>query len=136
MAEAPPVVAIINTSADIIDMLRIALERAGILSVTAFTTEIREGSVDLERFVNQHQPKVILYDIAPPYDANWMLFQHVRAMPVMAGRFFVLTATNATHVERLAGSDHRIYEIVGKPLDLDQIVQATREALRARPTRD
>lgn len=129
------VVAIINSTPDIVDMLRISCQRAGIVTVTALSFEIRDGAVDLEAFVRQHQPKVIVYDIAPPYDANWLLFQHTRQMPFMAGRYFVLTSTNKRHLESLAGPDHQIYEIVGKPLDLDEIVQAVREALRARPTR-
>ncbi len=129
------VVAVINSTTDIVDMLRTALEAAGLTVVSALTTDVREGRVDLDRFVTQHQPRVLLYDIAPPYEPNWRLFQHVAEMPVMAGRQFVLTSTNPRHVEQLAGPHQHVYEVVGKPVDLDQIVQAVREALKARPTR-
>jgi DNA-binding NtrC family response regulator len=133
--DATPVVAVINSTDDIVDMLRTALERAGITAVSALTVELREGRVDLERFITQHQPRVILYDIAPPYDANWRLFQHLAQMPVMQGRQFVITSTNPRHVESLSAPQHHVYEIVGKAEDLGQIVQAVREALKARPSR-
>ena len=116
-------------------MLRIAIEQAGFVVVSALTFEIREGAVDLEQLIKQHQPRVIVYDIAPPYEANWNLFMHMSALPVMQDRQFVVTSTNAHHVERLAGPQHHIYEILGKPFDLGQIVQAVKEATRARPTR-
>ena len=135
MTDNPPVVAVINSTPDIVDMLRIAIEQAGFVVVTALTFEVREGSVDIERFIAQHQPRVIVYDIAPPYEPNWKLFQHTAAMPVMRGRQFVLTSTNVRHVEKIAGPQHHVYEIIGKPVDLDQIVQAVKEASRARPTR-
>jgi CheY-like chemotaxis protein len=136
MPETPPVVAVINTSPDVVDMLRLTLEHAGIVVVSAMTWEIREGEVDLERFVAQHRPRVVVYDIAPPYENNWLLFQHIRAMPVMRDVQFVITSTNAQQVERFArGDGHRIYEIVGKPFDLGEIVDAVREALKARPVR-
>jgi CheY-like chemotaxis protein len=135
MKNRPPTVMIINTSPDVVDMLRAVLERAGIVVVSAMTHEIREGAVDLDRFVVQHAPKVVIYDIAPPYDANWQLFLHIRRMPAMKDRYFILTSTNATQVRKLSGLDREIYEVVGRPLDLDAIVQATREALKARPTR-
>lgn len=128
-------VAVINSTSDIVDMLRIALEQAGMVVVTALTPEIREGAVDIEHLVSQHQPRVIVYDIAPPYEPNWHLFQHIAAMPVMQGRQFVVTSTNPRHVEGFAGPQQHVYEIVGKPFDLGQVVQAVKEALRARPTR-
>lgn len=134
MAIRPDVAAVINTSPDIVNMLRMHLQRAGIVTVSAFTYDIRDGKVDLQAFMSQHEPKAIVYDIAPPYDANWQLFQHTRKMPFMSDRFFVLTTTNKRQVERLAGPDSHIYEIVGKPMDLDEIVLAVREALKARPT--
>jgi CheY-like chemotaxis protein len=136
MHEPRDVVAVINTSPDVVDMLRLTMEHAGIVAVSAMTWQIREGEVDLERFIAQHRPKVVLYDIAPPYDNNWMLFEHIRSMPVMAGVHFVVTTTNARHVEQLAkGSADRIYEVIGKPFDLGEIVTAVKEALRARPVR-
>ena len=129
------VAVVLNTSADVIDLLRRALEQAGIVTFTAFTHEIRDGGVDFDAFIGQHDPNVIVYDIAPPYDANLKLFQHLSSRPVVGGRQFVITATNATHVERLVGKDHRVYEVVGKPADLGQITRAVKEAGRARPTR-
>jgi DNA-binding NtrC family response regulator len=132
---APPVALVINTSPDVVDMLRVALERAGVVVVSTLTHQLRDGEVDVERFVEQHQPGVVVYDIAPPYDANFQLFEHMRRMPVMAGRQFVITSTNARQVEKLVSSSTAVYEVVGKPYDIDQIVMATREALKARPTR-
>jgi hypothetical protein len=41
-------------------------------------------------------------DIAPPYDANWMLFKHIRSPDDMRDRKIVLTSMNKKHVERLA----------------------------------
>ena len=135
METKAPVVAVINSTPDIVDMLRIVIEQAGFVVVTALTFEVREGNIDIDRLVAQHDPRVIVYDIAPPYEANWNLFQHIAAMPAMGGRQFVLTSTNVTHVEKIAGTKQHIYEIIGKPFDLDQVVQAVKEASRARPTR-
>ena len=127
------VVAIINTSPDVVQMLRTATELTGCVVITAFTHEIRDGVIDIERFIRQHQPKVIVYDIAPPYDANWRLFEHLRDLEVMDNRVFVLTSVNPRHVEKLAGPDRKVFEVVGKPLDLDLIVDAVRQALNSRP---
>jgi DNA-binding NtrC family response regulator len=131
----PPVVAVINSTPDIVDMLRVTLEQAGFVVVTTQTHEIRDGHVEVEQFIGQHDPRVIVYDVAPPYEPNWQLFQHLAAMPVMQGRQFVVTSTNRRHVEGLAAPQHHVYEIVGKPFDLGQLVQAVKEAVRARPTR-
>jgi len=135
MTSEPTVAAVFNTSRDIVDLLRHALEPAGIVTVSAMTHEIRDGAVDVSAFLAAHGPDVVVYDIAPPYDANWRLFQHVCRLPAMRDRPIVLTAVNRRHVEHLAGSNTRIYEVVGKPLDLDEIVTAVRHAARSRPTR-
>ena len=129
------VVVIINTSPDTIELLRGPLQRAGMVVLSAYTFDVRDGRVDIVAFIEQHGPKVVVYDIAPPYEDNWRLFQHVRGFDVMRGVQFVITSPNPSHVEKLAGRDERIYEVVGKPLDLDLIVGAVKEAVRARPTR-
>jgi DNA-binding NtrC family response regulator len=127
----PDVVAVINTSPDTVEILRLALQHAGLAVVTAYSHDIREGRTDLGTFVTQHDPTVIVYDIAPPYAENWKLFEHVRSRPVMSGRQFVLTTTNEKHVRGLAAANEAVYEVVGLPIDLDAIVAAVKDALRS-----
>jgi CheY-like chemotaxis protein len=123
----PHVIAVFNTSEDTTDILRIVFEEAGFVVVTAFTNLLRDGQVDLEAFMRQHQPRVIVYDIALPYEQNWRLFEHIRSAPACEGVAFVVTTTNERHVRKLAG-DEKIHEIVGKPYDLEQIVDAVKQA--------
>ena len=129
-----PVVAIINTSPDTIDLLKDAFERAALLVVTGYTHDIRDGKLDIESFLRAHRPDVIVYDLAPPYERNWAFLQRLRTT-VMNGYRFVLTTPNRAHVEAIVGRDEKIYEVVGRAEDLDEILRATREAVRARDTR-
>ena len=84
-----------------------------------------------ERLMERHDPVVVVYDIGAPYEENWALFELCRATS-MRDRRFVITSANPARVERLAGHDERIVEIVDRPFDLDNIAQAVREAARAR----
>ena len=131
----PDVVAVINSSPDTVEMLRAVLQIAGFVVVSGYTFDLRDGRLDLDAFVRQHHPKVVVYDVAPPYDENWRLFQHVRGMEVLSGCRFVITSTNPKHLEHLVGRDERVYEVVGRPVDLDEIVLAVKEAVRAKSTR-
>lgn len=128
------VVLIVNTSPDAVDLIKDVLERAGFLVVSTFTWAVQKGTVDLKALLDAHRPKVVVFDIAPPYDRNWAFLLHLRKH-VLTDVQFVLTSMNVAHVEGLVGRDERIYEVVGKPHDLDVIVRATKEAARSRPTR-
>ena len=128
-------VAIVNTSPDTIDLLRGVLERAGFLVVSCYTHDIRDGRLDFEAFMRMHAPTVIVYDIAPPYQKNFRLYQHVRAMDFVQDCQFVITATNTAHVQALVGRDAHVYEVVDREEDLGRIAEAIKQASRARPTR-
>lgn len=129
MAPQPPVVAVFNTSPDTVELLRIVLENAGFVVVSTYTHELREGKIDLEVLIRQYRPKLIIYDIAPPYEKNWRQFLATCAMPAVQGINFLITTTNARHVKEVAGEGQTVYEIVGKPYDLDVLVQAVMDAV-------
>ena len=66
MSGRPPVVAIFNTSPDTVEMLRIVLERVGFVVFGAYSYDMRDGKMNITDMVKQHEPDVIIYDVAPP----------------------------------------------------------------------
>jgi hypothetical protein len=129
----PPVIALINSTPDVIEMLRIAFEYAGFVVVSTYTFLIRQGEINIEAFIQQHQPEAIVYDIAPPYTSNWHLFEHVSRLPGVKGRPFVLTSTNPARVRELAKTDEAIFEIVETPYQIMQLVDIVRQATQHMP---
>lgn len=118
---------VINTSPDTVEMLRIVLEQADFTVLSGYTYEISSGHVNLESMLRMHSPNVVVYDIAPPYDRNWDLFQHLQRS-VLKACPIVLTSTNPARLKEMVGANGTVYEIVGKPYDLDKIVQAAKAA--------
>lgn len=125
--QRPPVVAVFNTSPDTVEMLRIVLEQAGFVVMGLYTYEVRDGRINIENVMEQHEPDVIIYDIAPPYDKNWREFQHMCTMPAVAKRKFVLTTTNIQRVREAIENPPEMFEIVGKPYDLGVIVEQVKK---------
>ncbi len=62
----PTVVAVFNSSDDMVELLRILFERHGFVVVTGHIGQIRRGELDLNSFVEQHKPDVVVYDLVPP----------------------------------------------------------------------
>ena len=134
MSHTPPVVAILNSNDDLVELLRNLLEQAGFVTATGHIDEIRRGRLDLVNFVRQHDPRVIVYDLVPPYDRSWNYLYHLRDSEPLRGRRFVLTSVNADRAREVVGNAEMVYEVVGKPFDLDAVVRAIKEASKARPT--
>jgi DNA-binding response OmpR family regulator len=125
------VVALFNGNPDVLALVGKLLESAGFDVVSALIPAVRDGRFDVNRMMKRHDPAVVVYDIAAPYEENWDMFQQLRAK-AMRDRRFVITSANPVRVERLAGRDERIFEIVDQPMDLDNIVHAVKEAARSR----
>jgi DNA-binding NarL/FixJ family response regulator len=128
------VVALFNTNPDLLDIVRLGLERAGFIAVVGHVHDIRTGALELGPFIDQHRPKVIVYDLVMPYDRNWEFMKHVREHPVMQGRHFVITTPNERAAQAVVGRDEQVHEVVSDR-DVDGIIMAIRDALKARPTR-
>ena len=124
-------VVLFNSNRDAVAPLARLLESAGFDVVSALIPQVIDGRCDANGIMERHDPAVVVYDIGPPYEKNWEIFQICRATS-MRDRRFVITSANPAQVQRLAGRDERIYEIVDEPWDLDNIVHAVKEAARAR----
>lgn len=130
-----PVVAIINSNDDVVEMLRLSFEQAGFIVVSAHADAVKRGATSLTDFVRAHKPNVIVFDLVPPYDRSYRFVEHLGRVDVMKGCQFVLTSSNPNRAHELAGTSEEVYEVVGKPYDLEQLTRAVKEASRARPTR-
>jgi hypothetical protein len=125
----PPVVAVINTSTEIVDLLCEVLAEEGFAPVSALTLEFKRGERDLRTFVAEHRPQVILWDIAIPYVENWEYFRdHALSLGLLPERCFVCSTVNKTALDMLVGPTPAI-ELIGRPFDLDVITDAVRRAL-------
>jgi CheY-like chemotaxis protein len=132
MKEEPTVIAVVNTNPDIIRLLRVNLEGAGFVVIVLHIEDIKSSTADVEANIERHNPRVIVYDIAPPYDVNWRFFDHLRCTEAFKGRHFVLTTVNINQVQRIVGKESMVYEVVGEVSDIQQVVRAVKEATRAR----
>ncbi|HXD49629.1 MAG TPA: hypothetical protein VN600_12685 [Gemmatimonadaceae bacterium] len=135
MSDTPVTVAVVNTSPDLIRLLRVNLEAAGFIVFVIHVEDIKRGEANIDSFLKQNDPRVIVYDVAPPFEQNYRFLDHLRSATGFKGRQFVLTTVNLRRVQEIVGIDETVYEIVGEPKEIDQIVRAVREASRARPTR-
>lgn len=132
MADAKHIViAVFNSSIETLEILRELLTEEGFFPVTAHVDDVRTGKVDLPAFLRAHDPAAIVWDVPPPYAENWNLLKLIRDLPEVARRGLVITTTNERALRESVGFEGAL-ELVGKPYDLQRLVQAIRATLDQR----
>ena len=122
-------VAVFNSSEDTIEILKIALEEHGYTVSSGHVSDIKKGQVDLLDFVKEHQPDVVIYDVALPYEENWRFLRLLQSSDALKHLKWVITTTHKRRLEELVGDCGEVFEIVGKPYDMERILGAVRGAL-------
>jgi len=132
------VVALFNASDDTVEMVQRMLDASGFCClVGCHFADLKKGRVDFARYLELHEPEVVIFDITPPYIENWRFFKTLRDGKAMEGRGLVLTTTNKKRLDETVGMDSEAFEIVGKPYDLEQIKNAIASARKqARGVKD
>jgi DNA-binding response OmpR family regulator len=132
------IVALFNASDDTIDMVQKLLTESGghQTLIWCHFADLKKGIVDFGKYMDKHNPEVVIFDLSPPYDENWRFFKTMRDAKTMEGRGIVLTTTNKNRLDEVLGEDSHALEVVGRTLDLQQIDAAihveTRKAEAAR----
>lgn len=125
-----PVVAIVNTNDDLVQAVRSRLIDEGVGVVTLHIRDVKSGRSDFGAFLKAHEPAVVIYDIAIPYDDNWTFFSTLRRLPESINRRFLITTVNKRVMEHKVGATDAIELIGGHADDLEPLVDALKRALR------
>ena len=131
-------VVLFEASEDTVAMMQALLTEAGASQslLCCPLADLKRGITDFRKYLDQHNPEVVIVDLSPPYYENWAFFETMRDAAAMQGRGIVLTTTSKTELDQLIGEDSHAIEIVGEPLDraliLEEIRAATRLARTAR----
>jgi DNA-binding response OmpR family regulator len=119
---AEGIVALFNASDDTIDMVQELLSKSGDQTlIWCHFADLKKGIVDFGKYMDKHNPEVVIFDLSPPYDENWHFFKTMRDAKTMKGRGVVLTTTNKNRLDEVLGEDSHALEVVGKSRDLQQI---------------
>jgi DNA-binding response OmpR family regulator len=127
-------VMVFNASDDTVEMLKALLTHNGYRAVDGEVDRVKSGETNFIELIEKYEPAAIIWDITPPYDKNWNFFQLVRAARPLEGCAIVLTTTHKQHLDALIGRDSGAIEIVGKPYDLNIIVDAVSRSIGGKET--
>lgn len=122
-------VAIFNSSDDLGELLRDALEQKGFVVVSARVDDVRRARSDVKALMEQHDPLVVVYDLIPPFARQWNFVMHLRQTPDFERRAFVFTSANAAAARNDAGHTEPIVELLGRDEDCQAVVDAVNAAV-------
>jgi CheY-like chemotaxis protein len=124
------VVAIVNTNDDLVQSLKDVLETEGYAVVTLRIRDIKAGKTDFTGFLAAHDPAVVIYDIAVPYETSWTFFQTLRKLPECQNRKFIVTTVNKRVMEERVGKTDVIEIVGGRAQDFEPTLEAVKEAVQ------
>ena len=129
---AEGIVALFNASDDTIDMVQKLLTDSGTdqTLIWCHFADLKKGIVNFGKYIDRHNPEVVIFDLSPPYDENWKYFKTMRDDKKMKGRGIVLTTTNKNRLDEVLGEDSHALEVVGRSKDLKEIDAAIKSETR------
>ena len=119
--------AILNDSPQVLKLLCDWFRQHGHQCAARMVTDMPQAHVEVEQFINEHKPDVVVYDVPMPYGSSWDLIDVIRAMPSLRSQRFVVTTRNKRKLEQVVGRTS-VVEIAGQPEDLRRLLKAVETA--------
>ena len=125
-------VALFEASGDTAAMIQALLTQAGASQslICCPFADLKRGITDFRKYLELHNPEVVIVDISPPYAENWAFFTTMRDAGAMQGRGLVVTTTSKRQLDELLGEDSHAFEVVGAHMDLALILEEIKAATR------
>lgn len=123
-------IAVMNTSHEITEVLSELMRESGFDTCDMYTYKFKTGEVNFEEFIKENKPDVILYDIALPYKENYLLFKSLSSKEIVKNVPFILTTTNKNALQSLITVTSDVFEIVGKPYDLEELKNIVKKTVK------
>ena len=124
----PPLIACVDSSDDVVLLLRDCMVDAGYRAVT-FASPIRYGHQPVIDFITYLAPDIAIYAVSPPYETSWAEFLRLqRDVPETP---CLPVTTHKAALERLVGPTAAL-EVLATASDLDALAAATGALLAGR----
>src|SRR5437870_4102365 len=120
--------AVLNDSEPVLKMLCGWFQEQRHCCITAVVADMPNAHEDVARFLMDHKPDVVVYDVAMPYASSWDLIDVIRGNPALQSQPFVLTTPNKKMLEEAVGGRAPALEIAGQTRDLRRWLKAAETA--------
>lgn len=112
-------------------LVRLALREAGLAASGAYVMEVQSGTLDLQAFVRESRPDVVIYDIVPSAVRGGRQLDELQRVCQRFGVPCVLSVADVRDLQRLPL--HWAACILVRPYDAEMARAAIREAMQAGP---
>ena len=119
----------LNASVELTQMLTEVLQDEGYNASYAYILELKNSTLTVSEVLKTHQPELIIYDIALPYEENWKFFNTLQKITIIKDIKVILTTTDKVVLDALVGPTKTL-EIVGKPFDLNILLRKVKRQLK------
>jgi CheY-like chemotaxis protein len=126
--------AILNDSPHVLKLLCDWFRQNGHQCATQMVAEMPHAHVEVEQFIDEHKPDVVVYDVPMPFGSSWDLLDVIRLLPSLRSQSSVITRRNKRKLEQVVGRTS-VVEIAGQPEDLRRLLKAVEAAGTSAPAK-
>jgi two-component system phosphate regulon response regulator PhoB/two-component system alkaline phosphatase synthesis response regulator PhoP len=119
-----PVIAALYDEADILELLKVSLEKAG------YRFEGFQDANDLFRYLSRERPSLILLDLMLPDTDGLEVCRQIRRSDTMAGIPIIMLTAKGAESDKVAGLELGADDYVTKPFSVKELVARVHAVLR------